>query len=220
MASAQNSFSYDPSELQLTSPSNYHTSYQGQGLNAIGNWIADNFLGTNINQQLSDAAEAYNQNLAEDYFTNKANAFSEYMQDKANAFSEQMSNTTYQRSVQDMIEAGINPMVMFANNGGSAQISSPQSAYSGGSAGHAANMVHARIDNAGVLGKALGNMVNNFTKTVDFGGAAEFMNVASGQPNKQEITINHKTGEVFDAGKTTSGIMDTLAEWGPLLAAM
>lgn len=238
MASAQNSFNFGGSLPDFTSSYNNPSSVvnnQNTISNALGwgdsmaadqfnieDWASDTFLGTNYQEQKSQDLQAQLQAQIEDYFNNKQNAFTEYMQDKANAFSEQMASTEYQRSVKDMIAAGINPMVMFANNGGSAKDSAPVSAFSGGSAGTAPSMVRAQMKSAGMLGKSMGSLVNNFLGTVGMGGAAKMLGLDGGDDTPStQVQVNHKTGEVKvntanvskkDPSKTFGGIMNTLSK--------
>lgn len=235
MASAQNSFNFSSSLPDFTSQYNnqpgvinnensinnalgWGDSMASQQFN-LGDWLSDTFLGTNYQEQKSQDLQAQLQAQVEDYFNDKQNAFTEYMQDKANAFSEQMASTEYQRSVKDMVAAGINPMVMFANNGGSAKDSAPVSAFSGGSAGTAPSMVRAQMKNAGLLGKSMGSLVNNFVGTVGMGGAAKMMGMDNDDSDSTQVKVNHNTGEVEinkgvkkDPGKTFGGIMDTLGK--------
>lgn len=56
-------------------------------------------------------------------------SFQERMQDKQMGFQERLSNTAWQRAVQDMRSAGINPMVAFSQGGASTPSgSAPQGA--------------------------------------------------------------------------------------------
>lgn len=85
-------------------------------------WAGDKFLGTGQIQ--------YNNQLG---LMNEANRFSEYM-----------SNTAYQRSVADMVAAGINPTIAFAN--GARAASSPQGA-SGSAVAPGRGIVTGMLDN-------------------------------------------------------------------------
>lgn len=112
------------------------------------NWASDLFLGTNTQN----------------------NAFNWDAMNEQNQFNEFMSDTTYQRSVADMLKAGINPTIMFSQNGGSAKISSPTSA---GIAGSQAN------PSGSVLGSMLGSVVKSFGNAIgmssDKQGAAKLL---------------------------------------------
>lgn len=80
-------------------------NYNNNTSSNAGDWFSDTFLGTNKQQ-------------------NKANLA---MLNEQNRFTEYMSNTAYQRGMADMVQAGINPMIMYAQNGGSAKASAPSS---------------------------------------------------------------------------------------------
>lgn len=113
---------------------------------SLSTMLGDFFLGTNNAQ-----------NQANTQMLNYQNQFNEYMFNRANEFNKEMSNTAYQRAVQDMQKAGINPMVAFnqganpASSPSSAQSSSNSSSASGGKFGNGiigANT--AKVINAGV----------------------------------------------------------------------
>lgn len=89
--------------MQFQYKSNLSTN---QGHNA-GDWFSDTFLGTQ----------------------NRANKDALFRQNEQNRFSEYMSNTAHQRGMQDMIKAGINPMIAYGQ-GMQSGASSPSSAQS------------------------------------------------------------------------------------------
>lgn len=128
----------------LSAPTfNYTSSPTGPG-----NWLSDTLLGTNtMNNEFNWDAMNYQ-----------------------NQFNEFMSDTQYQRSVADMLKAGINPTIMFAQNGGSAKNSAPTSA---GVASSQAN------PSGSVLGSMLGNVVKSFGNAIGLGsdkaGAAKLL---------------------------------------------
>ncbi len=65
-------------------------------------------------------------------------------------FQERMSNSSYQRSMADMIKAGINPALAFAKGAGSGA-STPSGATSAGSSYKASNRIAAALNSAGQL---------------------------------------------------------------------
>lgn len=71
-----------------------------------------------------------------------------------------MANTQYQRGVQDMLNAGINPMVATAQNVGSAKASAPVSA--GGSASNF------NFKN-GMIGQGYATMLKTFSNAMNVG---------------------------------------------------
>lgn len=109
-------------------------TYTGSPTGA-GNWASDFFLGTNTQN----------------------NAYNWDAMNEQNQFSEFMSDTQYQRSVADMLKAGINPTIMFAQNGGSAKNSAPTGA---GSAASTAN------PSGSFLGQTLGSVVKGFAGSI------------------------------------------------------
>lgn len=74
-----------------------------------------------------------------------------------------MANTQYQRGVQDMLNAGINPMVATAQNLGSAKAFSPSSA--GGSASN-------YNFSSSITGKYMATMVKSFGNALGLGNAS------------------------------------------------
>lgn len=106
-----------------------------------------NGLPTNLGQTLSDIGDTLGIGNAR-----REREFNALEAEKQRAWETEMSNTAYQRAVQDMEKAGINPAQVFANNGGSAAASTPSGASARSSAGggslasivnSAANLTHA-----------------------------------------------------------------------------
>lgn len=113
-------------DLNYNFSNNMNTGYNA------GDWFSDTFLGTQ-NGQFKNNLELMNQ---------------------ANKFSEYMSNTAYQRGTQDMLAAGINPLVAYA--GGAKPASSPSSA----SASVSPN-------NGGIVGKMFGRIAKTLMDNFD-----------------------------------------------------
>lgn len=107
--------------------------------------IHDTLFGTSL-------VDNKNQNALLNY----QNQFNEYMMDKANEFNKEMSSTAYQRAMEDMTKAGINPLIAF--NQGAKPASSPQSATA-----QSASATAPKYDRqGGIIGKATARMVNEF----------------------------------------------------------
>lgn len=111
---------------------------------SVGDWFSDTFLGTQ---------NAQNKNNSE--LLNYQNKFNEYMMDKANAYNTEMSNTAYQRAVQDMTAAGINPVVAFS--GGAKGASTPSSAQANSASGSAGKLNFA----GSIIGSNTAKLVNS-----------------------------------------------------------
>lgn len=97
-------------------------------------------------------------NAVQDFFTGSSTVNNAYNWDAMNyqdKFQEYMANTQYQRGVQDMLNAGINPMVATAQNLGSAKAYAPSGASSAPASANFSN---------GMLGKGLASMVKGFSQ--------------------------------------------------------
>lgn len=113
MASAQNIPKFEYQAPQLNKPN-------------AGQIMSDIFLGTNNAQNIAAQNNLLQQQSFNQQAMNAANSFNKFMwdqqaqynTDKYNqtmAYNKYMAETQYQRTVEDMKKAGINPLVAFAN---------------------------------------------------------------------------------------------------------
>lgn len=98
--------------------------------------------------------QAQNNQLARDlYFQNLANDFNAKEAQKQRDYDERMSSTQYQRAVEDMKKAGINPVLAVQHG---ASFSGGSSASSSGSRSSTGNVSNAGADNsAGTVASTL-----------------------------------------------------------------
>lgn len=165
MASAQNIPMFEYQQPQFQRPT-------GSQL------IADAFLGSNNSQNIASQNNLLAQQSFNQQAMNAANKFNKYMWDQqANyntdkynqtmAYNKYMAETQYQRAVNDMRKAGINPIVAFANGAspnavgnsslGSVGGSASSSAQSGQGTERGANILN------GILGQTMAKFINKFT---------------------------------------------------------
>lgn len=119
----------DVVEETLPLLNNVDTTIHNLAMNASDNKGVpeEHFTDSNINPEISTPAEL-NQDLI-DYFdkilerndarVREQNDFNASEARKNRKFQEYMSNTAYQRAVEDMKKAGINPIMAFSNGGAS-----------------------------------------------------------------------------------------------------
>lgn len=150
---------------------------------SAGDIASDIFLGTNNANNVAAQNNLLQQQVFNEQAMNAANAFNKYMwdqqaqynTDKYNqtmAYNKYMAETQYQRAVQDMKKAGINPIVAFANGAQSNSVGNTSLGSVGGSASSSAQSGQGSTKGMnffnGILGQATAKFVNAFTdKIVD-----------------------------------------------------
>lgn len=102
---------------------------------AFGSNITEKQMQDYINRS-NDNIDANIQLMRDIYAMNLSNEFSAAEAQKSRDFTERMSNTSYQRAVEDMQKAGINPVLAYSQGGASTPSSATASSSGAGSAGN------------------------------------------------------------------------------------
>ncbi len=148
------------------------------------NWLGRIFTGTDqADLQDFNRAElsANNQLMRDLALQNNANAFSSSEAQKQRDFEERMSNTSYQRALQDMKIAGINPVLMLPSQGGASTPSGATASASSAGSG-SGNYRNKVVDNsAQFLGMLAGALISSVTQGV----------LASKHPSGKTFEINN-----------------------------
>lgn len=111
----------------------------------------DSILGAAVNYAGARQANKTNVQMARE-----AMQFGRESQDIQHNFQERMSNTSYQRAMQDMRSAGLNPILAF-NQGGA---SSPSGSAPGGQAAHVGNEFAGAVSSAVDIRRSRAELAN------------------------------------------------------------
>lgn len=148
-----------PANLSMSNPmSTSHGTWRGIG----SSWFnaekiaAEDFM---REQQMVQQEQVYNAQEAE-----KARQFNAQEAEKARQFEERMSNTSYQRAMEDMKAAGINPIMAYSQGGASTPSSTPASA---GSAASQSSHSASRGGGSDGLSKVVGGILYGAGKMLE-----------------------------------------------------
>lgn len=142
-----------------------------------------------------------NEQNAQQFASNQA--FNREEATNARAFSERMSNTSWQRGVQDMQKAGINPMAAFQQGGAS----TPTGAAATSSTGHSAQ------NQLGGLGRSMNSALGSALTLADIKNAEKEGLLKDAQALTQVAQADHlTTSATLDKTKTTGQFIQNQRE--------
>lgn len=138
-------------------------------------------LGGGIAGAIGDAAAAGDANRTNKEIAEKATAANQASAREQMAFQERMSNTAYQRGIEDMRKAGLNPMLAFSQGGASAP------------AGTSSTAATTRVDPVPSIGAGAVKGIS--------GGLASALNVAQAAQSLEQTDANIKLAEMSAQAK-------------------
>lgn len=166
-------------------PINIGNTEKGTYRGLFSNW----FNGRNVaKEDWMRAEQAQENQLVRDlYFQSKANEFNAQEAQKQRDYDERMSSTQYQRAVEDMKKAGINPVLAVSHGAG---FSGGSSATSGGYRTSSGNNAGAGADTSAgnVVGVLLNVAAGLLTKGMSI-GASKAVGLAKARQPIQKIII-------------------------------
>lgn len=165
-----------------------------------GQLLSDMFLGTSFGQNIAAQNNLLQQQSFNQQAMNAANAFNKFMwdqqaqynTDKYNqtmSYNKYMSETQYQRAVEDMRKAGINPIVAFANGAQSNSVGNSSLGSVGGSASANAQSGQGSLRGHNLLNGLLGQATAQFVHKLTDRASSSFLdNIFPGQKLERLIS--------------------------------